>query len=41
MTSGWLAGFVLLVVAGAVMAAIGVGAWMLFLFLSRWDRRGG
>jgi hypothetical protein len=41
MTSGWLAAFVLIVVLLGVIGVISGGVWALFLFLSRWDRRGG
>jgi hypothetical protein len=40
MTSSWLASFVLIVVFLGVMAVISGGVWVLFLFLSRWERRG-
>jgi hypothetical protein len=40
-TSSWLASFVLIVVALGVMAVLSGGVWATFLFLSRWERRGG
>jgi hypothetical protein len=39
-TSSWLASFVLIVVFLGIMAVISGGVWVLFLFLSRWERRG-
>jgi hypothetical protein len=41
MTSSWLASFVLIVVLLGVMGVLSGGVWLTFLFLSRWERRGG
>lgn len=38
MNNGWLAGFVLLVVALGVFAVLSGGLWLLFAFFSRRDR---